>query len=199
MKKLKKKKLEDALLRIFTKMKKELCQEIEIPEGVQVEIAENLVTVKGSEGELKRRFNFGKLNKDVKEGKVVIGHKQSTKTEKKMMNTIKAHINNMMKGVQEKFVYELKSVFSHFPMTVEVNENVVTIKNFLGEKIPRTFKVPEGAEIKIDKENITVSALDKEIAGRAAALFETSTKVGNRDRRVFQDGVYITNKAGKEM
>ena len=186
-------------MHIFIKMKKSLYQEIEIPEGVEVSIDRSSVTVKGPEGEVKKDFNIGKLVFKKENNKIIIGHESSTKSEKKIMNTITAHINNMIKGVQKKFEYKLKICFSHFPISAELGNNEVIIKNFLGEKIPRKVKIPQGAEVKIDGHIITISSFDKEIAGQAAANFETATKIRNRDRRVFQDGIYIINKAGREI
>ena len=46
---------------IFIKMKKEIFQEIEIPEGVEVNIEDRTLTVKGPEGENKRTFNTHNL------------------------------------------------------------------------------------------------------------------------------------------
>ncbi len=180
-------------------MKKELFQNIEIPEGIEVNIEGNTLIVKGKEGENKRAFNINKLIFEKKDNKIVIGNKNATKKEKKLMNTITAHIKNMFKGVQEKFEYKLKICFSHFPITVEIKEREILIKNFLGEKIPRKTKIPVGADVKIDKDVITVSSHNKEIAGQAAANFEAVTKVGKRDRRIFQDGIFITSKSGREI
>jgi len=180
-------------------MKRDLSVNVEIPEGVEVSLDGNEITAKGPEGELKKRYNLGKLNMEIKDGKVVIGNKKSTKTEKKMMNTLAAHITNMIIGVKEKFEYTMKICFHHFPITVEIQENKATIKNFLGEKTPREVSIPEGAEVKLDKDILTVNAIDKDIAGQAAANFEKATKIKNKDRRVFQDGIFITNKAGRDM
>jgi large subunit ribosomal protein L6 len=180
-------------------MKKELFREIEIPEGVEMTLDGGEITVKGSEGETKRIFNVSRLSFKKKDNKIVIGNKKATKTEKKIMNSIVAHIKNMIEGVQNKFEYKLKICFSHFPFTVEINGNVATIKNFLGEKINRQCNIPSGAEVKIDKQEITITSIDKEIAGQAAANFESATKIRNKDTRVFQDGVYITSKNGKLM
>lgn len=180
-------------------MKKELFQTIEIPEGVEASIDRGSVTVKGKEGENKRTFNLGKLDFEKKENKIIIGNKKATKTEKKMMNTIASHINNMIKGVQEKFEYKLKVCFSHFPMNVKIEGNEAVIKNFLGEKIPRKVRIPEGTEVVIDKDIITVKSTDKELGGQAAANFETATRIIGKDRRVFQDGIYITSKCGREI
>lgn len=186
-------------MHIFTKMKKPLSQIIEIPEGVKVKIEDGVVNVKGSEGENKREFNFENLNVEIKEGKITIGNEKATKKEKRMMNTIASHIKNMIQGVQEKFEYKLKITFSHFPISVKVEGKDIEIKNFLGEKIPRKIKISEGVDIKVDKDIITVNSLDKELAGQAAANFETATKIRGRDKRIFQDGIWIINKAGREM
>ncbi len=180
-------------------MRKEIFQEIDIPEGVEVNLEEDTLVVKGPEGENKRNFNMRNIIFEIKEKKIRIGNEKSTKKDKKRINTITAHIKNMIKGIQEKFVYTLKVVFSHFPITVEVSGDEVIIKNFLGEKIPRKCDIPKGAEVKINKNIITISSYDKEIAGQAAANLERVTRIRNKDRRVFQDGIYITNKAGRDM
>lgn len=180
-------------------MKKELFKEIEIPEGVDANIEENLLILKGAKGENKKRFNIHGLKFEKKENKIIIGSKKATKTEKKMMNTIIAHIQNLIKGVQEKFEYQLKICSSHFPMSVEIKDNKAIIKNFIGEKIARTCIIPKGAEVSIKGPTITISSIDKEIAGQAAANFEKATRISMKDRRIFQDGIYITNKAGKEI
>ncbi len=180
-------------------MKKELFQNIEIPEGIDVNIEGSTLIVKGKEGENKRTFNINKLDFEKKDNKIIIGSKNATKREKKLMNTITAHIKNMFKGVQKKFEYKLKICFSHFPITVEIKEREALIKNFLGEKIPRKTKIPAGVDTKIDKDIITVISHDKEAAGQAAANFETATKIRKKDRRIFQDGIFITNKTGREI
>jgi ribosomal protein L6P/L9E len=56
-------------------MKKELFNEIKIPEGVNVEIQGNLVIIKGELGENKREFNFGRLDFEIKNDKIILGNK----------------------------------------------------------------------------------------------------------------------------
>lgn len=180
-------------------MKKAISQTIEIPEGVEVNLDGNKLIVKGKEGEILREFNFGKIDFKIEKNKIIIENKKATKTEKKLINTTAAHIKNMIKGVQEKFEYQLKICFSHFPITVKVEGDVAHIKNFLGEKVDRKCRIAKNTEVKADKEFITVSSVDREAAGQTAANFEAVTKIGRRDRRIFQDGIFIINKCGKEI
>jgi len=180
-------------------MKKSLTQKIEIPNGIEINIDGTELIVKGPEGENKKKFNFGKLKIEKKNNEIIISHEKATKKEKKMMNTIASHIKNMIKGVQKKFEYKLKICFSHFPFTVKVKENKAIIKNFLGEKIERKSKILDGVDIEIDNQIITITSINKESAGQTAANFEKATRIRNRDKRIFQDGIFIINKCGRDM
>jgi len=180
-------------------MRREIFQEIEVPEGVNVKIEDNTIFVSGKMGENTKKFRSSKVEFKVSNGKVFIGNKGATKKEKKIINTYAAHLRNMIRGSSEGFEYILKSVYSHFPITVEIHGNEAIIKNFLGEKIPRKSKILDGVKVSIKNDVITVSSASKESSGQTAANFENSTKVGKRDRRVFQDGIFITNKAGEEI
>jgi len=180
-------------------VKRNLSQEIIVPENVGIKVERGKVWVNGPEGENSKKFNLGKLKIEKQGGKIIIAGNSSTRKEKRMINTITSHIRNMIKGIQEKFEYKLKICASHFPVTIEIKENKALIKNFLGEKTPRKCPIPKGAEVEINKDIITIKSVDKETAGQAAANFEITTKVRNRDRRVFQDGIFIISKVGKEM
>ena len=151
-------------------MKKEIFQTIEIPEGIEIKMDKNIITVKGPEGEDKRKLNLVNLEIKIEKNNLIVGCKNATKKEKKTINTIKAHINNIIKGVSKKFEYKLKICYSHFPITVEIKGNELIIKNFLGEKSNRKSKILEGAEVKVDKEVLTITSINREIAGQIVRL-----------------------------
>lgn len=180
-------------------MRKEIFQEIEIPEGINAELNGKTLKVIGIEGENQRKLSSKGIKLEKKGSKIIVGSKTATKNEKRMINTIAAHIKNMINGVQKKFEYKLKIAYSHFPMTVEVKENEAVIKNFLGEKVPRKLRIMKGSDVKIDGNIITVTSASKETAGQTSANFERATRIRLRDRRVFQDGIFMINKAGKEI
>jgi large subunit ribosomal protein L6 len=109
-----------------------------------------------------------------------------------MIGTIVAHLNNLMKGTKENFVYQLEICNVHFPMTLKVEGDLVKIKSFLGEKIERKARILPNAKVEIKGNKIEVSSYDIEAAGQTAANLEQATKIRNRDRRIFQDGIFIT-------
>ena len=82
-------------------------------------------------------------------------------------------------------------------MTVSVKGSIFEIKNFIGEKVPRTTVIKEGSTVKIDGHDIIVESINKEQAGQMAASIEQLTRRPGFDTRIFQDGIYITEKDGK--
>ncbi len=177
----------------------EMIGRVKIPEGINVEIAGHTLKVKGPKGELERKFASPRIKIENKEGKIILSALKATKREKTMMGTFKAHIKNMMKGAKESHTYRLKICTGHFPMNVSVSGNEFNVANFLGEKTPRKLKIKDGVKVKVEGEFVVVEGIRKEDAGQVAANIEILTKVKGRDRRIFQDGIYIIEKDGKQM
>ena len=180
-------------------VKQDLEEKIEVPEGIEVKLEKSLLTIKGAKGEVSRRFLSKKIDFSVDSKQIILSSKKATKRENNMIKTFKAHIKNMLKGAQEGHSYTLKVCSSHFPMTTELKNKVFSVKNFLGEKVPRTYTIVEGVDIKVEGDIITINSTSKELAGQTAGSIEQMCKITNRDRRIFQDGIYITDKDGKSQ
>lgn len=173
--------------------------EVEVPQEVRVTVNGLRVTVEGPKGKLERDFSHAKgVSIRQNENKVVVEAFNADRRKKALVGTIAAHIRNMITGVTKGYRYKLKIVFSHFPISVEVKGNQVIIKNFLGEKAPRRANILEGVSVKVVDRDIIVEGIDIEKVGQTAANIELATKIGEFDRRVFMDGIYIYERGVAE-
>lgn len=183
---------------MFTKMaKKDLLETLEIPNGIIVTKENDFLVVLGQKGVIKRKFGNPKIKLEITGNKITLLSKSASKREKAVLLTYKAHIKNALKGSNESFIYKLKICSGHFPMNVSVSNDVLIIKNFLGEKVPRQVEIKYGVTVKVDGNIITVEGPDKEKVGQVAADIEQTTRRPGFDKRIFQDGIYIIDKAGK--
>jgi len=181
-------------------MKKKIYkEEIEIQENVEIINDKGIILAKGPKGEVKKKLLNPKISIKIENKKILLQTNKLTKREKKWIGTFKAHIKNMSKGVTEGHVYKLKICSGHFPMNVSVQKDQLTIKNFLGEKHPRTLKLDSNVKVKVEGTEIVVEGNDKDLVGKTSASIEQLTRIVNRDLRIFQDGCYIISKSGKEM
>ncbi|MBI4143688.1 50S ribosomal protein L6 [Candidatus Woesearchaeota archaeon] len=167
-------------------------QEITIPDNVTVKQEQNTLTVKGPAGEIQRTYPTIKITTEPK--RITLETKKDKRSQKRLLNTYKAHIKNMIQGAQKKYTYKLKICASHFPIQATATNNTFTVKNFTGEKKPREIRIPQNVTITIKEQNITVESSNIEIAGTTAGAIELLTRVRRKDRRVFQDGIYIVEK-----
>jgi len=170
-------------------------KKVKIPENVKVSIEGNRVKVSGPKGELEKTF---KIPKDVKveivENNVRVFSENERRKIKAIVGTIAAHIRNMIEGVQNGYVYKLKMVYSHFPFTVKVEGDKVIIQNFLGERTPRIAKIIGNVKVEVKGQEIIVSGIDIDAVGQTAGNIEQATRITGKDRRVFQDGIFIVSK-----
>ncbi len=176
----------------------EVNEKINLPEGVTAKFENNILTIKGEKGENSKVFSHPKINIKLN-GKIVeINSKNVRRKDKAIIGTFVAHINNMARGVTQGFEYQMKTVFSHFPIKTMVEGNKFIVQNFLGERSPRFAEILNGVKVDIKGEDISVTGIDKEKVGQTVANIERATKVKNRDIRVFQDGVYRISKGGRQ-
>jgi large subunit ribosomal protein L6 len=172
---------------------------VEIIEGVNVTVEGNVVKVSNGAINLSREFPHRALSIKVNNSAVDIENLLPNAKSRALVGTFRSHITNMIKGTQEPFVYKLKVCSLHFPMSVKISGNEITVQNFLGGKQAKKAKFPSTVKVSIEGELITVQCPDKELAGMVSSKIEQLTRVRNKDRRVFQDGIYMTEKAGKKI
>ncbi len=171
----------------------------ELPNGVTATITDGLMTIKGPKGESNRNMKDPQIKIKQVGNNITFSAETDTKRRIRVINSLAAHLKNMIKGVQEPYQYRLKICSGHFPMNVSISGDQLIVKNFLGEKCPRTLKLKKGATVKIEGDQILVESPNKELAGQQASDIELITAKRNRDLRVFQDGIYMIEKAGEKI
>ncbi len=180
-------------------MKLDLSETLELPAGVTASLANFVVSVKGPKGELKRKLTSTFVKVAIQGNQVTLSAIKGTKREKTALNTLIAHLRNMVKGVQQPWVYKLKVCSSHFPMNVSITGKDFNIKNLFGEKVPRTIRIKDNVTVKIAGQDITVESIDLELAGQMASDIEQLARICHVDRRVFQDGIHMVEKCGVKV
>lgn len=161
---------------------------VEVPNGVEVKSDGSAVYVKGPNGEASKAIK-AKFTLSIKDGRVEVETASAP-----LKNMIKAHVRNLIKGVTEGFQKKMVIRYAHFPVTIEVKGKHVFIKNFLGEKRPRKTKLCGSAKIDVKGQIITISGPSLEDVSETAANLRRATKIKEKDGRVFQDGIYMSEE-----
>ncbi|WP_160132736.1 50S ribosomal protein L6 [Halococcus salsus] len=170
-----------------------------IPEGASAETERFDLTISGENGSVTRRLWYPNVTVDVDGDEVVIETAAEDAKTNAIVGTFTSHIRNAFHGVSEGWTYEMEVFYSHFPMQVRVEDDEVVIQNFLGERAPRRTKIHGDTTVDVDDERLTLSGPSKDDVGQTAADIEQLTRVSGKDVRVFQDGVYITEKPQREV
>src|SRR3989344_2145069 len=146
-------------------------KEVAIPKGGDVSVSALDMKIKGPKGELLKSFENPMFNSVVtieKNGETLVVSSESERRQiKAIVGAIVAHARNMITGVTKGYEYTMKTHYSHFPRNVEVTAS---------------------------KDAVVVKGTDIEEVGQTCRNIEAICKISDRDGRVFNDGIYVTEK-----
>ncbi len=137
---------------------------IEIPKGVQVSITADAISAKGPKGTLKLPRHKAI---DVKEekGTIVFERKGEDGPERAAHGLMRALVANLLTGVTQGFTKTLE--INGVGYKAEIKGTTLVLS--LGFSHPVEYKLPEGISAKVDKNQLILSGIDKELVGAAAA------------------------------
>lgn len=138
---------------------------INIPSGVDVKVDGGIITVKGPKGELTQKLH-DHVFINIADNVVTVKVKDETKKEdKSLWGLFASLIINMIAGVTEGFSKELEINGVGFKATVAGK----TLTLNVGFSHPVEFATPDGIDIKVEGNKITITGIDKQLVGEVAA------------------------------
>ena len=140
-------------------------KKLNIPEGVTVNVNDNVITVKGPKGELSYKFS-NLINVEVQDNLVLTKQVKKTKTANVMQGTTNSLINNMLIGVSAGFSKSLEAVGVGYRFNVSGNK--ITIN--AGYSHPVIMEAPKDLSVTSESNTeITIHGIDKQKVSEFAA------------------------------
>lgn len=141
-------------------------RELIIPEGVNVTIDKNTVTVSGKKGTLSFTFkNCIEVKKE--DNKILVSRKNELKTSKQLHGTTNALINNMIIGVSEGYKKELEIIGVGYKFSL--SGNTVVINAGFSHQVK--LDIPANLKVEIPSQTeLIVTGFDKQAVSEFAAI-----------------------------
>ncbi len=168
---------------------------VNIPENVTIDLADNnLITVKGPKGELKKQFS-DKMNLAIEDNQLKITIKEENKFTHSLHGLTRSLIFNMVEGVTAGYSKKLEIVGVGYKAEMKGKKLLLTI----GYSHPIILSVSDAITIQTPSPTeIIVSGIDKELVGLVAAKIRSFRKPEPyKGKGIKYSGEYIRRKAGK--
>ena len=168
-------------------------QQINIPDKTEVRLADGVFSAKGPLGELTREFKSDIAIK-IEDKLITLEPVKITNKNNMLWGTYASHIANMVKGVNEAFVKKLIVEGIGFKVAKEGNDVVLNV----GFSHPVKVLIPEGINVEVEKNVLTVSSIDKEKVGQFAAKIRAIKKPEPyKGKGIHYDDEVVRRKQGK--
>jgi large subunit ribosomal protein L6 len=169
-------------------------QPIQIPKNTTVTIDGSTVTVKGPKGELVRTFR-PEVAIALEGDTVVVTPVESNQFATALWGTVASHIGNMVDGVNEPFVKKL--IIEGVGYRAEMSGKTLVLSLGFSHKVE--VNSPEGLEVTVEKNVVTVSGIDKEAVGELAAKIRAFRKPEPyKGKGIRYENEVIKRKEGKK-
>lgn len=139
---------------------------IEIPDGVSVNLNQDLVSVKSSKGEMSYLLPLG-ISLTIDNGKITLHRNSDAKSARALHGLARSLIANMIEGVSKGYQKVLEITGVGYRVQLKGDKLVFTV----GYSHPVEYKLPAGVSAVVDDKqiNITLMSIDKQALGQAAA------------------------------
>jgi large subunit ribosomal protein L6 len=167
---------------------------IPVPTGVDVKVAGQIVSVKGPMGKLDWRLTEG-LSVGVKEGQLLVSRASDDRQLRAMHGLLRAELSNMIQGVTKGYEKAMEITGVGYKAQLQGREMSFSV----GYINPVTFTVPQGIDVKVDKQTlISIRGIDKRLVGQVAANIR-SIKPPDvyKQKGIRYAGEVLRKKAGK--
>ncbi len=166
---------------------------VPIPSGVTVSVADDKVTVVGPKGQLEHAI-LPTVTVKVEGEEVIVERHNEEKASKAQHGLTRALINNMVEGVNSGFSKKLEVNGVGF----KVNVNGKALKMSLGFSHDINYQIPEGIDVSVDQNIITVTGNDKQQVGQVAAeIREFKKPEPYKGKGIKYEDEYVVRKSGK--
>ena len=147
-------------------------QTVIVPAGTEVKLTGTVFSVKGPKGTLTRDFP-GQVTIKIEGSEITFTpNKENDKTVNALWGTYASHVKNMVDGVNTG--YTKKLVLEGVGFKSDVAGNVLNLA--LGFSHPVKVTIPEGITVTAEKNNITISGIDKELVGQFSSSIRSMKK-----------------------
>ncbi|OYX43113.1 50S ribosomal protein L6 [Candidatus Saccharibacteria bacterium 32-49-12] len=137
---------------------------IQIPSGVTITVGDDSITVVGAKGQLVVP-HLSDVTVTLDDGVLNVARKDDERIAKAQHGLQRALLNNAVQGVTQGFEKKLEVNGVGF----RVNGGGQEIEMSLGFSHPVKYRAPEGIQLTVNKMEITVNGIDKQLVGQAAA------------------------------
>ena len=142
---------------------------ITVPDGVEVKLDGNNITVKGPKGTLEREIHKN-ISVEMENNTIKVTRPNNEALNRSLHGLTRTLINNMIIGVTKEYTKELQINGVGYRVQKQGNNLNLT----LGYSHPVIFDAPEGITFDVPNPNtIIVKGIDKELVGQTAANIRT--------------------------
>ena len=181
---------------------------IDVPDGIEVKLNGNTVSVKGPKGELEETYD-GRINIAVEKGSITVTRESDEKEVRALHGLTRALIANMVIGVKEGYEKILQLIGVGFSAELK-GKNIIFSLGFSHQIL---FEAPDGIEFEIQKPEqqekaqfraiqlrIFIRGISKQLVGQVTAnIRHLKPPEPYKGKGLRIQGEYVRKKAGKQV
>jgi large subunit ribosomal protein L6 len=166
---------------------------IAVPSGVTITVDASNVTVAGPKGTLSQ-FTMPGIDVKQEGSDIIISRKEETKEQRSKHGLMRSLVNNMVVGVTQGYTKKLEINGVGFRANAEGSN----LKMSLGFSHEVVYKIPQGINLSVEQNIITISGISKQQVGQVAAEIRSLKKPEPyKGKGIKYVGERIIRKSGK--